>query len=77
MSFKAYDVVRLIAINNDKLSLPDTFNTRPPTVGDIATILEIYNDPPGFELECSDNVGGTVWLLGVQEKDVQLELVNI
>ncbi|MFC0351067.1 hypothetical protein [Undibacterium danionis] len=77
MSFKIYDVVRLIAINSDELCLGDAFNTRPPQVGDIATILEIYDNPPGFELECSDKLGGTVWLLGFQEKDVQLELVNI
>nr|WP_315473175.1 hypothetical protein [uncultured Undibacterium sp.] len=77
MSFKAYEIVRLIAINNGELLLSDAFKRRPPKLGDIATILEIYSDPPGFELECSDKAGNTVWLLGFQEKDVQLELVNI
>lgn len=77
MSFKVYDVVRLIAIDNDELLLSDAFNIRAPKVGDIATILEIYSDPPGFELECCDKSGSTEWLLGVQENDVLLELVNI
>lgn len=77
MGFKAFDVVRVTAINTDKLLVSDAFNTRAPKVGDIATILEVYGDPYGFELECCDIAGNTEWLIGVQEKDVRIELVNI
>ena len=75
MKFKIYDVVRLVAINNQQMLESDTFNLSPPKVGDVATILEIYDDPPGYELECCDEYGITVWLLGFREGDIRLESV--
>ena len=34
----------------------NTFNTRPPRIGDIATVIEIYTNPPGYELESPDDI---------------------
>jgi hypothetical protein len=35
---------------------PNTFNTRPPRIGDTATVIEIYTNPPGYELESPDDI---------------------
>jgi hypothetical protein len=42
----------------------------------VATIVEIYLEPPGYELECSDGCGVTQWLMAFGLGDVELELVQ-
>jgi len=73
MIHKLYDVVRVVAINNQQLLESNVFDLRPPRIGDVATILDVYDDPAGYELECSDETGVTLWLIGCTEKDVELE----
>jgi len=41
----------------------------------IATVLEVYENPSGYELECSDSDGITIWLGGYFPEDLSLELV--
>lgn len=72
MKFKQYDVVRLKAINVSVST--DEFNLRLPVVGDVATIIEIYSSPLGYELECSDVGGITQWMIAFRPDDVVLEL---
>lgn len=74
MKFKQYDVVRLMAFNARQAALNDDFNLRQPAVGDVATIIELYSSPPGYELECSDADGITQWLIAFRPEDVVLEL---
>jgi hypothetical protein len=54
---------------------PDEFNRRAPQIGDVATIIEVYSDPPGYELECSNEHGITEWLAGFKADDIELELI--
>jgi hypothetical protein len=75
MKFKQYDVVRLLGIRVPIPALYDEFDLRPPVVGDVATIIEIYSTPPGYELECSDGNGITQWMMAFQPDDVDMELV--
>lgn len=75
MQFKQYDVVRVVALHVEASKAPDEFNLRCPVIGDVATIIEIYSKPPGYELECSDGNGITQWLMAYSVDDVQLELV--
>jgi hypothetical protein len=63
IKFKQYDVVRLMAIYRPAFELDDGFNLRRPAIGDVATIVEIYSTPPGYELECSDQNGITQLLM--------------
>lgn len=70
-----YDVVRVVGILNDAVLTDSPHHQRPPRVGDQATILAIYTDPPGFELECSDSNGITIWLGGYSPDDLVLERV--
>ena len=73
-TFSQYDVVRVVSILDKASVLVDALNCRrPPKVGDLATILEVYNDPYGFELECSDSDGYTVWLGGYTPTQLLLE----
>jgi hypothetical protein len=75
MKFHQYDVVRVVARNKPKPPESD-LDQRPPAVGDIATVLEVYDNPPGYKLECSDSEGITIWLGGFSPDDLSLELVK-
>lgn len=74
MQFKQYDVVRIKALALQADTPPDDFNRRLPVVGDVATIVEIYSMPPGYELECSGADGITQWLVAFTLDEVALEL---
>jgi hypothetical protein len=75
--YKQYSVVKLKNIKRqfsvDELS----FDKRAPKVGDIATIIEIYEKPTlGYELECSDENRITEWLFAFSPEEVEFELVE-
>jgi hypothetical protein len=53
----------------------DPFNLRPPRVGDVATIIEVYDTPPGYELECSGEGGITEWMLSFSSEEADFELI--
>lgn len=74
MEFRQYDVVRIMAFSAGPAGLNDESNLRQPEVGDIATIIELYSSPTGYELECSDANGITQWLMSFRPEDVVLEL---
>lgn len=74
MQFKQYDVVRIKALTLRVNTRADEFNRRQPVIGDVATIVEIYSKPPGYELECSDADGITQWLIAFRPDEVTLEL---
>lgn len=76
MQFKQYDVVELKALHVEASNVSDAFNLRRPAIGDVASIVEIYSNPPGYELECSDESGITQWLLAFGPDDVELDLVQ-
>lgn len=76
MKFSQYDVVRLTSLRAPLPGKDDEFNLRSPIVGDVATIVEIYSDPPGYELECSDVNGITQWLIALRPDDIKLELTQ-
>lgn len=57
MKFEQYDEVRLKKLHVPLTESVDEFNLRLPVLGDVATIVEIYSKPPGYELECSDSNG--------------------
>lgn len=78
ITFNQYDVVRLIQFLRpiDGFKVDGFFNNREPAVGDIATIVEVYDDPPGYDLECcASNDGITTWLHTFAPDSVKLELV--
>jgi hypothetical protein len=74
MEFKQYDVVRIAAFKVEQPELVDETNLRQPVVGDVATIIELYSSPSGYELECSDANGITQWLMAFRPEEVVLEL---
>ena len=76
MNFKQYDSVRLKASRLRQPVDQDRFDLRQPVVGDVATIVEVYSTPPGYELECSDAGGITQWMIAFQFDDVMLELFH-
>lgn len=66
---KIYDVVRIKKLRKAIDLQPDGSSSRAPQVGDIATIIEVYQNPPSYELECSGSDGITIWLWSFANKD--------
>lgn len=71
---KQYDVVRVIGIKGEGAPVMPEY--RLPRVGDIARVVEIYTNPPGYELECVSPDGGTEWLASFVADDVTLEYIK-
>jgi hypothetical protein len=60
---QCYDGVEVVAIQNNRFYGTLIRYQRHPHVGDRGAILEVYTIPvPGFEVECSDSQGNTIWL---------------
>ena len=74
MKFSQYDTVTVKRILVPIASLHNQFDLRSPMVGDVAYIVEVYSDPSGYELECSDVNGITQWLIAFGPDQVELEL---
>ncbi|MCB8962236.1 MAG: hypothetical protein H6651_18140 [Ardenticatenales bacterium] len=71
-----YCEVRLTKIGKRFPAGPPTLGQRAPQIGDLATIIEIYDNPPGYELECFDDAGRLVWLATFKQGEVAWEWVS-
>ena len=71
-----FDVVKIISIHKENIVSGSAQNMRRPKIGDLATIIEIYQDPKGYELECVDNDGNTIWISAFSLTEIELELVK-
>ena len=76
MQFPQYSVVRVLGFCVPPSAEDDGISRRPPRVGDIACVVEVYSDPPGYEIECTADDGTCLWLHSFKSTDVQLELVK-
>jgi len=76
MIFKQYDAVRIVAIKVPRAQFRDEFNLRRPKVGDVACIVEVYSNPDGYELECSDANGITQWLIAFGPEEIEVESLH-
>ncbi|MDN4056462.1 hypothetical protein QPK32_25720 [Massilia sp. YIM B02763] len=76
MSVKIYDVVKIKKLHKPGDFQPDGTSIRAPIVGDVATVVEVYSTPPGYELECSGRDGITIWLQAFAPEEVELEVVG-
>ena len=74
-SIKIYDVVRIKELRQPVDFQPDGTSVRAPSVGDVAAVIEVYSNPPGYELECSGKDGITIWIWSFAPEDVELEVV--
>ena len=58
-------------IADDEMS----FGTRASRAGDKAAIVEVYDTPTaGYELECVNEAGSTIWLISFSAEEVELEV---
>ena len=74
---KRYDTVRVSRLIKNYQFVKDTFNKRNPNEGDVAVVLKVYEGPPvGYELECCDQSGSTIWRLGFSVNEIELEKVT-
>ncbi|AMJ93299.1 hypothetical protein AVL56_02595 [Alteromonas stellipolaris] len=71
---KQYSVVKITKLNTVFEAHENSFGSRPPRVGDIATILDVYED--AYDLECSDSDGVTIWLEMFNTSDATFELIE-
>jgi len=75
-SVKIYDVVTIKKLHRPIDFQPDGTSVRAPIVGDVATIIDLYTNPPGYELECSGKDGITIWLHSFAPEDVELKVIG-
>ena len=72
---KEYDAVRVIRIRDDRFNGQRPAFHRHPQVGDVGTIVMIYDRGTAFEVEsCEDGSPVTIWLRTMFPDE--LELVN-
>lgn len=76
--FEQFQEVRIVGFGASADLAISSEDERAPRIGDIATIIAVYDDPLGYELECSDpeRSGTTIWLHAFRASDVQLELLT-
>ena len=72
---KQYSVVKIKSLKKAFERTECSFGSRVPRVGDIATVVDVYDE--AFDLECSDENGITLWLEIFNPSDADLELVCI
>lgn len=72
-TIKLYDAVIIKELQQAVRS--NSNDIRPPQVGDVAWVIEIYDHPPGYELECSDKNGITEWMQAFSPEEIRLEKV--
>ena len=70
-----YEAYRIKAFRQPIRSDLGEGDLRKPQVGDIAWVIEIYEDSPGYELECSDRNGITEWMQALAPGEIVLEKV--
>lgn len=75
-SVEIYDVVKVKKLHRPIDFQPDGTSFRAPAVGDVAAVIEVYTNPPGFELECSGKDGITIWLHAFAPEDLELEVIG-
>lgn len=77
MKYKQYSVVKLKEIKKQFNKNELSFGTRQPKISDVATIVEVYEDPTlGYELECVNKDGTTNWLATFLPEEVVMELIS-
>jgi hypothetical protein len=77
MKHKQYSVVRLTKLHKQFNESELTLGKRTPRIGDVATIVEVYEKPVlGYELECSDGNGMTEWLVSFSPHGAEFELID-
>jgi hypothetical protein len=74
---RQYDYVRITAIHRNFSKAECRPGTRAPKIGDIAAVIEIYNNPArGYELESVNERGETEWLITVAAADLVFEKIR-
>ena len=72
-AIKLYEPVRIVKLRQP--ARVEHGDIREPRVGDVAWVIEIYENPPGYHLECSDKEGITEWLQIFRTGEIELEKV--
>lgn len=72
LSISQYDVVRVIRIRDARFDDAKVFYQRHPRVGDVGTVVEVYTNPIGFEVECcAAGDGKTTWLDAMYPEELE------
>lgn len=74
--FGRFDLVRILRISRPGHTPSISTWQREPRVGDVAVILDVYESPAGYELECTDDTGRTLWVEPFRLDEIELELMK-
>lgn len=70
------DCVRILSILDPTVMVPNRFDQRQPSVGDVVEVVGIHSEPTqGFELRCENADGDTIWHRAVAPDDLVIEKV--
>ncbi|GLV59196.1 hypothetical protein KDH_60240 [Dictyobacter sp. S3.2.2.5] len=68
-----FDVVRIVKLLNQKHIIDgDDAIIREPQVGDVGTIVMVYQQGAGYCMECVDDDGWTIWLANFTPEELEL-----
>jgi len=73
--YKQHDVVKIKNLIRNNCFVKSSLNKRRPQAGDIATIVKVYEANgvrKGFELKCSNHIGGIIWQLSFAIDEIVL-----
>lgn len=74
-TIRAFDGVRVLSVEGVVPWRDFGDDTRPPRIGDEATVVEVLHalgHPDGFECECVDEHGRTLWLATFHAEALEL-----
>jgi hypothetical protein len=72
-TIKRHDAVMITELRQPTRS--GAGDIRPPQAGDVAWVIEVYDYPSGYELECSDKNGITEWMQAFSPAEITLEKI--
>lgn len=72
---RQFSVVKIKSLNKEFRHSEQSFGSRAPQVGDVGTIVDVYEG--AFDIECSYVNGVTIWLELFEPNDADLELLYI
>lgn len=70
---KQYSVVKIKSLKKEFKHSELSFGSRTPQVGDVGTIVDVYDG--AFDIECSDENGVIIWLELFEPYDADLKLL--
>ena len=69
--------IRIINIDSTQIKYRDWLQERPPEVGDIAEVIQLYDsEGASIQIKCEPKKGFQIWCISMEVKDLEYELLS-